>query len=141
MCVCLRPLLSEEKRCGLRAPPIFHGPHVPSMTIGGYTSQSFRKSAFPPMVSLYLPSCYRARSVFAPSPSPVPKAEQWLQTLSQAPRSLTPLEARGTLFDEGPDAFPGILRFTADVLREGFKFQGSAQLHVLVMVQGTLGQA
>ena len=60
---------------------------------------------------------------------------------SGMPRSLTPLEVRGALFDEGPDAFPGVLRFTADVLREGFKFQGSAQIHVLVVVQGTLGQA
>jgi hypothetical protein len=60
---------------------------------------------------------------------------------TEAPRSLTPLEARGTLFNKGPDAFPGVLRFTADVLREGFKFQGSTQIHLLVVVQGTLGQA
>src|SRR5882672_5354744 len=58
-----------------------------------------------------------------------------------SPRSLTPLEARGALFDEGPDTFPGVLRFTADVLREGFKFESSTQIDVLVVVQGTLGQA
>ena len=51
------------------------------------------------------------------------------------------MEARGALFDEGPNAFPGVLRFTADVLREGFKFESSTQIHVLVVVQGTLGQA
>ena len=60
---------------------------------------------------------------------------------SEAPRSLTPLEVRGALFDKGPDAFPGILRFTADVLRKSFKFQGSTQIYILVVVQGTLGQA
>src|SRR4030095_478356 len=52
----------------------------------------------------------------------------------EAPRSLTPLEARRALFDKGPDAFPGVLRFTADVLRECFKFQGSPQSYVLVVV-------
>jgi hypothetical protein len=64
-----------------------------------------------------------------------------LATAPEAPRSLTPLEARGALFDKGPDAFPGVLRFTTDVLREGFKFQGSAQIYVLVVIQGPLGQA
>src|SRR4030095_4624307 len=71
----------------------------------------------------------------------MPREDQRSKTSSETPRSLMPLEARGALFDEGPDAFPGVLRFTADVLREGFKFQGSPQSHVLVVVQGTLGQA
>jgi hypothetical protein len=91
------------------------------------------------MVSLCLLNCHRAPCVFAPSP--MPHADQRSQTPPEAPRSLTPLEARGALFDKGPDAFPGVLRFTADVLREGFKFQGSAQIYVLVVIQGTLGQA
>src|SRR5262249_10574070 len=75
------------------------------------------------------------------APSPLPKEDQRSKTPPEAPRSLASLEARGALFDEGPDTFPGVLRFTADVLREGFKFQGSAQIDVLVVIQGTLGQA
>ncbi len=35
------------------------------------------------------------------------------------------MEARWAFFDEGPNAFSGVFSFTADVLREGFKFQGS----------------
>src|SRR2546425_714003 len=92
-----------------------------------------------PMVSLCLLNCHRAPCVFAPSP--MPQEDQQSKTPPETPRSLTALEARGALFDKSPDTFPGVLRFTADVLREGFKFQGSTQIHVLVVVQGTLGQA
>jgi hypothetical protein len=75
------------------------------------------------------------------APSPLPKEDRRSKTPPEVPRSLASLEARGALFDEGPDTFPGVLRFTADVLREGFKFQGSAQIDVLIVIQGTLGQA
>ena len=50
----------------------------------------------------------------------------WGGRSSETPRGSTPLESRRALFDERPNAFPGVLRFTADILRERFKFQGSA---------------
>src|SRR5712691_1159507 len=85
-----------------------------------------------------------------PSALPVESGDDLLLVASQlqrywaygeTARGSAPLEARRAFFDERPDAFPGIFGLMAHILCERFKFEGSAQSHVLVVIQRPLGQA